>query len=83
MQLTDSLSEAEERRGLLGRLNWPLMSDVWLLTVERRMDMKLLLVERNSCGPMQSRKPRHGMYLARADLQRGRSSAWPGPRALR
>lgn len=60
MQLTDSLSETEERRGLLRRPNWPLMSEVWLLTVERRIDMKLLLVERSSCGLTQSRTPRHG-----------------------
>lgn len=49
-ELTDSLSEAEERRDfpLLCLLNWPLMSEVWLVTVERRVDMKLLLVERRS-----------------------------------
>lgn len=49
-QLTDSLSETEERRDLplLCRLNWLLMSDVWLVTVERRVDTKLLLVERRS-----------------------------------
>lgn len=52
-------------------LNWLLMSEVWLVTVERRIDMKLLLVERSSCGLTQSRKPRHGMYLANANLQRG------------
>lgn len=60
---------------MLCRLNWLLMSDVWLDTVERRMDMKLLLVERSSCGLMQSKKPRQGMYLAKANLQRGGSSA--------
>lgn len=75
MQLTDSLSEADERRDLLCRLNWLLMSEVWLVTVERRIDMKLLLVERNSCGLMQSKKPRPGMYLAKANLQRENSSA--------
>lgn len=49
-ELTDSLSEAEERRDfpLLCRLNWLLMLEVWLDTVERRVDMKLLLVERRS-----------------------------------
>lgn len=75
MQLTDSLSEADERRDLLCRLNWLLMSEVWLVTVERRIDMKLLLVERNSCGLMQSKNPRHGIYLAKANLQRENSSA--------
>lgn len=81
LQLTDSLSEAEERRDLLCRLNWPLVSDVWLVTVERRIDMKLLLVERSSWGLMQSKKARHGMYLAKANLQRGNSSAYLSIRA--
>lgn len=71
-ELTDSLSEAEESRDLavLCRLNWLLMSEVWLVTVERRVDMKLLLVERRSRGWTQSKTPRHGMYLANAILQR-------------
>lgn len=71
-ELTDSLSETEERRDLplLCRLNWLLMSEVWLVTVERRVDMKLLLVERRSRWRTQSRTPRHGMYLANANLDR-------------
>lgn len=73
LQLTDSLSEAEERRSLLCGRNWLLMSEVWLVTVERRSDMKLLLVDCSWCGLTQSRKPRHGMYLAKANLQRENS----------
>lgn len=73
LQLTDSLSEAEERRGLLCGRNCPLMSEVWLVTVERRSDMKLLLVDCSSCGLIQSKKPRHGMYLAKANLQKENS----------
>lgn len=73
LQLTDSLSEAEERRGLLWARNCPLMSEVWLVRVERRSDMKLLLVDCSSCGRIQSKKPRHGMYLAKANLQRENS----------
>lgn len=67
--LTDSLSEAEERRGLCG-LKWPLVSEVWLVTVERRSDMKLLPAERSSWGRMHSSTPRHGTYFANASLQR-------------
>lgn len=55
---------------VLCRLNWLLMSEVWLVTVERRVDTKLLLVERRSRGRTQSSTPRHGMYLANAILQR-------------
>lgn len=57
---------------LLCRLNWLLMLEVWLDTVERRVDMKLLLVERRSRLRMQSKMPRHGMYLAKANLDRDR-----------
>lgn len=57
---------------LLCRLNWLLMSEVWLVTVERRVDMKLLLAERRSRGRMQSKAPRNGMYLASANLYRHR-----------
>lgn len=68
--LTDSLSEAEERRDF--PLGWclkcPLRSEVWLVTVERRVDTKLLLVERRSCWRTHSSTPRHGMYLANASL---------------
>lgn len=53
---------------VLCRLNWLLMSEVWLVTVERRVDTKLLLVERRSRGRTQSSMPRHGMYLANAIL---------------
>lgn len=68
---TDSLSEAEERRDFL--LAWcrkgPLRSEVWLVTVERRVDTKLLLAERRSRWRTHSSTPRHGMYLAKASLQ--------------
>lgn len=76
MELTDSLSEAEERRDLplLCRLNWLLMSEVWLVTVERRVDTKLLLLERRSRCRTHSNMPRHGMYLANANLYRDTES---------
>lgn len=57
------------------------MSELWLVTVERRMDMKLLLVERSSCGLTRSSRPRHGMYLANANLQTDQSAAAPSGRA--
>ncbi|KAG7280282.1 hypothetical protein CRUP_026823 [Coryphaenoides rupestris] len=60
---TDSLLEAEERRNFL-----VLTSEVWLVTVERRVDMKLLLAERRSPGATHSRLPRHG--ISRADPRR-------------
>lgn len=75
-ELTHSLSEAEERRDLLllWHLSWLLMSEVWLVTVERRVDKKLLLVERRSRWWTQRRTPRHGMYLAKANLVEVRRS---------
>ena len=68
---TDSLSEAEERRDLtvLVRCKRSPMSDVWLVTVDRRVDMKLLLVDCRSRLRTHSKNPRHGMYLAMAILK--------------
>lgn len=68
---------------LLCRLNWLLMSEVWLVTVERRVDMKLLLVERRSRGWTQSKMPRHGMYLANANLDRDREIKGSTPAGLK
>ena len=69
---TDSLSEAEERRDLtvLVRRKRSLMSEVWLVTVERLVDMKLLSVERRSRLRTHSNTPRHGRYLAMSILIR-------------
>ena len=53
---------------VLVRLKLWLMSEDWLVTVERRVDMKLLLKERSSRGRTHNRAPRQGMYLARANL---------------
>lgn len=68
---TDSLSEAEERRDLtaLVQCKRSPMSEVWLVTVDRRVDMKLLLVDRRSRLRTHSKNPRHGMYLAMAILK--------------
>ncbi|TNN45493.1 hypothetical protein EYF80_044310 [Liparis tanakae] len=48
--------------------SWLPLSEVWLVTVERRVDMKLLLAERRSRGGTRSRMPRNGMYFANAIL---------------
>lgn len=77
---TDSLSDTEDR-GVL--LFWRMLlpgSETWLVTVERRVDIKLLLVKR-SPWRTHSSAPRHGIYLAKADLtQHGRveEKEWRG-----
>lgn len=79
---TDSLSETEERRSLL--LRWLLFSEDWLVTVKRRVDMKLLLAKRSLVGTHRI-TPRHGMYLAMADLgerYRLSQSSWHQPRTF-
>lgn len=68
--LTDSLSEAEESRDLplLVLQNCPDISEDWLVTVERRVDIKLLWNEwRSRLGTHNSTR-RHGMYFAMANL---------------
>lgn len=65
---TDSLSDTEDSRGFPARCRLLLVSEEWLVTVERRVDIKLLLVNLSLWGT-QSRTPRHGMYFAIADLR--------------
>lgn len=68
--LTDSLSEAEESRDLpvLVLRNCPDISEDWLVTVERRVDIMLLWNEwRSRLGTHNSTR-RHGMYFAMANL---------------
>lgn len=65
--LTDSLSDTEDKRVFPARCRL-LVSEDWLVKVERRVDIKLLLLNRSLRGT-HSRTPRHGIYFAMADLK--------------
>lgn len=65
--LTDSLSDTEDKRAFPAWCTLQLVSEDWLVKVERRVDIKLLLINRSLRGTHSS-TPRHGMYFAMADL---------------
>lgn len=67
--LTDSLSDTEDNRVFPARCMLLLVSEDWLFKVERRVDIKLLLLNRSLRGTHSS-TPRHGIYFAIADLKK-------------